>query len=527
MTHAEQPQQPESLTVDEALQKGIACHQAGQLQEAERHYRAILQVQSHHADANHNLGVVAVQVNRVEAGLPHFKAALEANPNQAQYWLSYIDALIQAGQTEVARKVLEQGRQHGLEGEVEASLAERLGPNTEEINALVALFGEGRYEEAATQARTMTERFPQHGFGWKVSGAVLKQIGRSAEALAPLQKAAALSPGDAEAHFNLGLVLHDLGRLEEAEASYRRALQINPEYAGAHYNLGITLMRLGRLEEAEGSYRSAVQIRPQYADAYCNLGAILMNQGRFDEALVCYQQQLQLSPGNDSALHQIASIVGSTTERAPSDYVERVFDGCADDFDKHLLHVLNYQAPDRLATLIAKHATPSAEKWRVLDLGCGTGLVGLAISPFAQHLVGVDLSSKMLEKAAARKVYQRLERMELLAMMEREPASSYDVIIAADVFVYLGKLDEVVDATKRLLKPGGVVAFTVEALGMVPGTASGPDYRLEQTGRYTHSADYLRRLGAANGFLPREMVEAQIRVEKGNPVNSYLVLWQG
>jgi len=119
MTIAKSPQQTVSLTIDQFLQRAIAHHQAGQLQDAERLYRAILQAQPNHPDANHNLGVLAVQMKKQPAAsLTHFKAALEANPMQGQYWLSYIDALIQSGQIDAARQVLEQGRQRGLQGKM-------------------------------------------------------------------------------------------------------------------------------------------------------------------------------------------------------------------------------------------------------------------------------------------------------------------------------------------------------------------------------------------------------------------------
>src|SRR3990172_9783613 len=114
-TNGESPQQTATLTIDQALKQAIAHHRQGQLQDAERVYRAILQAQPNHPDANHNLGVLAVQVKQLTAGLPHFKAALEANPKQGQYWLSYIDVLIQTGQIDAARQLLEQGRQQGLQ----------------------------------------------------------------------------------------------------------------------------------------------------------------------------------------------------------------------------------------------------------------------------------------------------------------------------------------------------------------------------------------------------------------------------
>lgn len=163
-------------------------------------------------------------------------------------------------------------------------------------------------------------------------------------------------------------------------------------------------------------------------------------------------------------------------------------------------------------------------------MGCGTGLVGAAIAPFARQLVGVDLSARMLEKARARKVYQRLERLDLLAMMRDEQDSSYDAIIAADVFIYLGKLDEIVSEIERLLCPGGVFAFSVETLEASSNEEAvqgiQPEYQLGHTRRYSQSADYIARLASANGFSIQEMVATQIRMERSNPVNGHLVLWK-
>jgi tetratricopeptide (TPR) repeat protein len=169
-------------------------------------------------------------------------------------------------------------------------------PGPGEINALVALFAEGRHAEVAALAQEMTERFPQHGFGWKALGVAFKQMGRDADALAPTQRAATLSPGDAQVHCNLGAVLQGVGRLGEAEASYRRALQIDPDYADAYGNLGVILYASGRLSEAEDNYRRALQIRPDNAMVLSNLGAALQHQGRLDEAEASLRRALQISP---------------------------------------------------------------------------------------------------------------------------------------------------------------------------------------------------------------------------------------
>ncbi len=252
-----------SLTVDQALANAIVHHQAGRLAEAEQLYRAALQVLPNHPDANHNLGVLAVQVKQVDAALPYFKTALEANPTQSQYWFSYIDALIQAGQTDDARVVLAQGRQRGLQGQAIDDATERLklsgqqvankggqplhlGIGQHEIENLTSLLASGRYAAAVPLARTMTERFPYNGFGWKVLGAALKAMGRVADALPANQMAAILSPGDAEVLGNLAATFHDLGRLVDAEASYKQALEIKPDYVDALNNYTLLLNAQGK-----------------------------------------------------------------------------------------------------------------------------------------------------------------------------------------------------------------------------------------------------------------------------------------
>lgn len=309
----QEPLFPPPLTVDQVLQQAITHHQSGSLQDAERLYRAILNSVPNHPDANHNLGVLAVQVGQAEAGLPHLKVALEVDPGQDQYWLSYIDALIQADQTDNAKQVLEQGRQFGISGDAFDSLERKLKqlelasangvgpyfqkmPSQVETNALVCAYNSGLYAEAEQLAMAMTITYPQIAFGWKVLGATLKKMGRTIDALIPMQKSIQLSPCDAEVHNNLGTALKDLGCLDEAEASCRRAIVLKPDYAEAHYNLGNTLKDLGRLDEAEASYRLTITLMPGFAEAHSNLGNTLKELGRLDETKACYRKAIALKP---------------------------------------------------------------------------------------------------------------------------------------------------------------------------------------------------------------------------------------
>jgi tetratricopeptide (TPR) repeat protein/SAM-dependent methyltransferase len=329
------------LTLEQALQQGIAAHKEGKLQDAERLYRAILQSQHAHPDANHNLGLIAVSVNKNEAALPLFKTALEANPKIEQFWLSYIDALIKEKQFDNATAALEQGKKEGLSGdkvdavetqitiatqvtepklvvqkksqassEKSKKLSEQkkrtkkakkqnvkgISPSQEQLTSLLEHYQNGRFGDAEKFSVEITQDFPNHQFAWKVLGAVLGATGRKSEAVDANQKAVALSPQDAEAHSNLGVTLQELGRLEEAEASYTQAIALKPDYAEAHNNLGNALKELRGLEEAEASYNQAIGLKPDFSEAHSNLGNTLKALGRLEEAEASYIQAIALKP---------------------------------------------------------------------------------------------------------------------------------------------------------------------------------------------------------------------------------------
>ena len=184
-------------------------------------------------------------------------------------------------------------------------------PSQNQINHLIELFEARRLEQAEALAMLLTQRFPKHPFAWKVLGAVLQQMGRLEESLAPMQSASKLSPQDAEAHSNLGVALKQLGRLDESEASYRQAIAVKPNHAGAHSNLGGMLREVGRLDEAEASCRQAIAIKPEFAEAHSNLGNTLKELGRLDEAEASYRQSIAMKPDYAEAHSNLLMLIGS------------------------------------------------------------------------------------------------------------------------------------------------------------------------------------------------------------------------
>ena len=259
------------LITKQALEQGVIAHKEGKLQEAERLFRVVLQSQPSHPDANHNLGVVLVSVNKAQAALPLFKTALEANPKIEQFWLSYIGALIKVQQFENAKEVLEQGKKQGVAVEKLNVLETQLTSTTQTNEPKSALKGISPSDAQINSRLNL--------------GVAFAQQGRLDEAEACYRQVIAMKPDYAEAHSNFGIVLKEQGRLEEAEASYRQAIELKTDFAEAHYNLGNTLKELDRSEEAEASYRQAIALKNDYAEAHYNLGKLLMGIGHHQEAL--------------------------------------------------------------------------------------------------------------------------------------------------------------------------------------------------------------------------------------------------
>jgi tetratricopeptide (TPR) repeat protein len=296
------------ITIDQALQKGVAAHREGKLQDAERLYRSILRIQPAHADANHNLGVLAVSVDQANKALPLFKTALETNPKIDQFWLSYIDALIKEKHYVAAEKIILEAKKHHvakdkieflellLPPKTRAQNESDISPPEKQLNKLLEYYRNGNLTAAERLSVSITEEYPDHQFAWKILSAILGALGKKAEAANASQTAVELCPQDAEAHSNLGVAMERLGRLEEAEASYSQAVALQPELAEAHLNLGNALQGLGRFSEAEQSYTQAIALKPKYTEAHGQLANLLNKSGKLLEAETIYRRTIALEP---------------------------------------------------------------------------------------------------------------------------------------------------------------------------------------------------------------------------------------
>ncbi|MGK5040287.1 tetratricopeptide repeat protein [Janthinobacterium sp. GB1R12] len=291
-----------AVPLDAELQQAITEHQAGRYAEAEELYLAILQAQPYHAIANHNMGLLAGQVGQYQAGLPYLHKALSVNPDEGQFWLSYADGLLKAGEREQALEIVTAAIARGLDNEQSQGLRSRIEtaiastPTAQETQHVIALYQAGHHAELEAASHALTQRYPESDFAWSVLGTALQLQGK--DAFDALLKTTQLAPNDAEAHGNLGTAWQERGMYDEAIDSYARALELNPDFVEAHGNLAAALQAQGKLEQAEQAYRQALALRPDYAKGHFNLGNTLQAMQRSAEAVACYQSALALLPGD-------------------------------------------------------------------------------------------------------------------------------------------------------------------------------------------------------------------------------------
>jgi predicted TPR repeat methyltransferase len=282
----------------------------------------------------------------------------------------------------------------------------------------------------------------------------------------------------------------------------------------------------GEAAEACEILRQTVAEAPDWAPAWKLLGDALVKSGAHDEARGAYQRTSLLDPagalGTGLALARLGAV--SPQEAMQAGYVAALFDEYADRFDAHLMQRLFYRAPQIMLCTLREVCVAKGRPFRfesVLDLGCGTGLMGEAIRPFAGTLAGIDLSAGMLAKARAKCVYDRLVEGELVGFLRAEPRGGADLVLAADVLVYVADLSSLFAAVARALGAGGLFAFTVQACD----EDAAPDgFRLGADDRFAHSQEHLRARAASQGFEVAHLASVVTRQDEGRDVAGFIVV---
>ncbi|HEU4460187.1 MAG TPA: tetratricopeptide repeat protein [Methylibium sp.] len=338
-------------------------------------------------------------------------------------------------------------------------------------------------------------------------------------ALEAADAALGAEPKSADAWCHRATALASLGRFDDAHAAFERSLAIEPGVAEVWLRHARALHAAQHFDRALVAYARGLALDASQHDAWTRRGDLLRLAGRYDDAAECYRRAIE--HGGDTGLNgwYLAAVTGAAAPPdAPADYVRALFDAYADDFDEHLVGTLGYRGHEQLWREGEAHRAARAEIGLAIDLGCGTGLCGPLMRGAARKLVGVDLSAPMLAKARERGVYDALVQadvVEHLRTMEHEA----DLVVAADVLIYLGDLEPLFGAVQRAVRSGALFGFTVE-----PGDPAGAPVQLLPSLRHAHTEAGLDALARRHGFELLSRTRKPLRDDQREPVDG-LYVW--
>lgn len=370
-------------------------------------------------------------------------------------------------------------------------------------------------------ARRAHELAPQ----WPVAtihlAEVLTSQGERQEALAvagmAIQQSAAQVAVDTELLSKAVTIAQSLGEHDLALQWLRNAERASPDDLNIRYHIALGLAATGRHVEAITVFTDLLQKRPGNVTLLSNRMWSCLRVQQLEQAIQDGEALVALDPGNEVHAYYLSIARGETPRTQPVSVISELFDGYATRFDQELVKKLRYKLPRDVAEMI--HQWHPDRMGDILDLGCGTGLLGLCLGPLEGVLVGVDLSAEMISQATRHEVYDKFHRVNVLDALQATPPAQYHVITALDVFVYVGNLDSVMADAYRILLPGGRFVCSFEAT-----TQGDADYALPSTLRYTHQRGYVQRLLVAAGFEDIVVEDRVLRHELNEPVQGFLVI---
>ncbi|MGJ7578583.1 methyltransferase [Variovorax sp. RHLX14] len=337
-------------------------------------------------------------------------------------------------------------------------------------------------------------------------------LSRPDAALEAADRVIAIEPDNVEAWFHRGSAMTQLSRWNEALRSFERAGNLSATFAEPWFRHGQVLQRLDRDVEAMRSYQRAVAANAGFAPAWTNIGTLMREVGRIGDAADAFRKARENGADDELNDYYLAAVgSGTVPATAPAAYVETLFDDYAEGFATHVVEALDYRAHSTLARTLQQIA-PQRRFGRTLDLGCGTGLCGVLMKPLTGQLVGVDLSAGMLAEAEATKAYDVLSKNDIVEFMTLE-RSTFDLVTAADVFIYLGDVSPAFAAVRKVLANGGIFCFSVELAANLS-----TEFQLLPSLRYAHGERYLRKLASDHGFRVLQTSEGQIRHDQRQPI---------
>ena len=448
---------------------GRAYYSKNQLDKAREYYEKAISLMNHYGDAHYNLAILLTKLGEHKEAISHLKQTLALNPNQPAAYSQLAEIYLSSSD----------------------------------------------YEHAINNYLKRLDYEPEHIESFFLLGQAYLKNNQIDDALAALKKTLTLQPKHPQANHYLANAELIAGDTNKALSYYFRQLEMEP-MVESFYNIGVLLMHQNRHKESLQYLEYAAGMDPSYFPVHVNLGAIYLKLNRIADAIRRYKDALIIKPDDVEIQHILAALANEKTpDQAPREYLSHLFDQYATYYDKHLTEYLHYKGHELLFKTIEEESTTDNPKWTILDLGCGTGLCGKLFKVFAKKLIGIDVSEKMIAIAKEKEIYDVLTVTDVESALDQYKEN--DLIIAGDVFSYIGKLDFIYQKAYDALKSGGLFAFTVEKTYTEP-------YELQKTIRYAHSKKYLNNLTKKTHFKTLRLDNIVLRKQHKAPIEGYLLV---
>lgn len=494
---------------DLTIQKVQELHKAGKLDEAREGYIRLLKDNPHDVAAMHLMGVLLAEQGDLDRAKEYLQKAITLSPNDPVLYLHLANILkanhLLSPATEVLLQVTHDHPRFAAgfnnlgtvyfaqEKWLDAICAYQAAIDIQS-NYIDAYYNLGlafsklsRYKEAIHVYQSLLQLSPYHPGGQFQLGCLLMQAHQYDEAINHFLTIVNEHPFHFESQFNLASCFLKLGQLHQAKTYYLKALEVIPDDIQVLFNLGVISMQQGRMLEAIDYYLRIVANNPDFYDAHHNLGVAFLAIKNKEKALFHLREALRIKPNHPSIEHTIHALLqNKQLSSSPPEYIQTLFDSYADHYDSHLLGSLHYQVPQLFYQAVKDFAVFTSSSLDILDLGSGTGLCGELFKPHARTLTGVDISEKMLQMAAQKKIYDELVKSDIVPFLQDKKAV-YDLILAGDVLVYFGDLVDIFSGVSQALRDHGLFVFNTEI-------TDSRDYELQVSGRFSHHEAYIRQL---------------------------------
>jgi predicted TPR repeat methyltransferase len=453
------------------------------------------------------LGHLTKRLGELDRAMRVFEKAIALSPEDAETRNNFALVLFQRADFKAA------------ESQLNIALQNKPDYQSALYNLALVLKAQNKMKACVASLEALLQVDAKHLQALFMMGKLALESGVVIEATDYFEKLLEIAPDNTDILASIASCLIDGREYTQAKPYCEKILKLEPDQYAVLYNLALIADKEGQTDRAISLYHSCLEKSPRYFNALNNLAALYLHKRDMVSAQMYFQRALDEQPDNKSVQYTLDAISGkSNVESAPKDYVKNLFNYYADHFDQHLVKGLDYQVPEILLKVFKKVSKPKEKAYDILDLGCGTGLVGEMFNPYSKSLTGVDLAENMLTKAREKQVYQHLHEDDLLHFLTHT-SSQFDVALAADVLVYFGKLESLFEKLMQRLKHGGFFIFSIEL-------CDGDTFLFQQSGRFAHSRHYITHLSKQFDLRVRYFKPVATRKQYGQSLGGAVVVLQ-